>query len=170
MNGRKDYIPLNIKKEIWSKFMHPSDNRIAQCYTCNNFVRHPEAIRHCFGNSLYVSNYPSNNKNIENHRHITIIGCGQYGHRKSEHNGGLVSTKNLVIQCSNCNLRLGVNNITNSMKADVLMVDASLFVNVDEGHLFYESDYTCSKNTACGKKCKNKCIYGEKYCHLHIHN
>lgn len=167
---KKDVIPLDIKKIVWKKSMYPTEKRIAQCYTCEKFVRYPESLRNCFYKPLNILCYPGHKSPADIHGRIPINGNAQFGHIISEYHGGSVSSDNLVVQCGDCNRKQGTRNMEPYMKADVVFLDAGLFIGNNDGHEFIDDDRTCLGLTIRGTRCKNKCASYSDYCHQHLHN
>ena len=134
---KKDLIKKQEKILTWIKCMHPKDNRIAQCHTCEFFVRYPQSIKE------YFNIIPERNSGYFNKEsyilHSSIImanDVGQFGHIISENNGGEPVADNLVIQCRSCNSRLGSKNMTTDDHADTIMVDDNIFTKFDDNWRF----------------------------------
>lgn len=170
MYSRKETIPLHVKIIVWIRCMYSQDNRIAQCHTCEKFVRYPESLRNCFRKPLDILCYPGHKSPADIHGRIPIDGNAQFGHVISEHHGGSVSSDNLVIQCGDCNRRQGIRNIEPHMKADIVFLNTGLFIGNNDGHKFIDDERTCLGITVRGTRCKNKCASCSYYCHQHLHN
>ena len=154
----KQNIPLPIKIAVWERCRHPADPRIAQCYTCYKCVRYPSPlIRYLIDN---YSTFAINNTHLP----YQIYGVGEYGHIFPESFGGQVSVNNLVIQCKDCNVRLGAHEMPMDTQ-DVVMISTDANIN---SHLMdVDQCEQCMYIKKNGEQCKNRPRPGHSYCHIH---
>jgi len=155
LRKRKEHILKGVKYKVWLRDCHKSDNRVSQCATCENIVKAPQSVIE----SLNIKDTIISTSDL-----YKCNGVGEFGHIKSEHNGGKAITSNLRIQCKKCNTSLGSNNMK-IPKMDSVMLDREE-INAS----FMEVDYnneTCNHNIK-DRKCKNKPLRNREYCHIHL--
>ena len=157
---KKEIIPLDVKEEVWSRSALYYDKSYCQCETCDRFVRIPESLRRIF--------------NIEEKKDYTLLvngiankvhGVAEFGHVISESNGGRAIPENLIVQCKQCNLSQGCQNIVeiNYERDMVDVIHETLDVCMEE-----RPEY-CVFIKKNNERCKNKTIQG-KYCSVHFTN
>ena len=154
----KEYISSIIKKTVWDQQSLIHFPYISQCYTCSEFCRVPQSIRHYY-------QLPFNFEYLN-------LRLAHFSHIISEYNGGKAVTDNLVIQCYECNTSLGSFNITESMVADIIMIDDDIineifYVNEPmdlyiPGHCETKCCYKIFNNY-----CNNNRMKNCSYCHIH---
>ena len=151
---KKESILSSVKQKVWKRDCHKSDNRVAQCATCEAIVRAPQSII----KSLKIKDTLISSSDL-----YECSGVGEFGHIISEYNGGKASVSNLRIQCKKCNTSLGSNNMV-IPKLDTVMLDSeeinTSFMDVD----YYNE--TCN-HIVKDRKCKNKPLKNREYCHIH---
>ena len=156
-NITKQTIPLNIKIKIWKENHHISDSCLSQCQynNCGKILRCPLSIRKYFDihNELKGCKY-------------ILYPNAEFGHIKSEKNGGKATYENLIIQCKECNTKLGSKNITNVCIGDALMINNNNHINNTLDFMDIESKY-CLVYTSKGKQCKNKASFSNGTCSIH---
>jgi hypothetical protein len=172
ISKKKEIISKSTKVSVWLRDMHPMDNRIAQCFTCDKFVRYPEALKHHFEKPHILLPY-KDTKHIDNHLNIYLAnGIGEFGHIISEHNDGKATEDNLVIQCKRCNTSLGKANIELHTKDDIVMLDSSIFSNSNNSDecAFQKTEYKCSCiiDPVHNRQCNNYRIAGRDKCQTHL--
>lgn len=173
---KKETIKKEVKEAVWIKHMCPYDNRIAQCFTCNKFVRYPESLKYHYEQPHIEVKYKKQASDVYNevYHDIFMIGCAEFGHVISERNGGKATVDNLVIQCKKCNTHLNSKNLTNDMKADVIMVDASTISTASDENI--NSDFSCEEykcsyiNKTTKKQCNNHRLSGRMKCQTHLYS
>ena len=154
LRKRKETILTSVKQKVWKRDCHKSDNRVAQCATCEIIVRAPQSII----KSLKIKDTLISSSDL-----YECNGVGEFGHIISEHNGGKATVSNLRIQCKKCNTSLGANNMI-IPKLDAVMLDSE-----EISSSFMEIDYyneTCN-HIVKDRKCKNKPLKNREYCHIH---
>lgn len=149
----KNNIPLTIKKKVWQLYAHPADNRFAQCATCETIVKYPESLKKYYKNKNIL---PS-----------IYCGVGEFGHIIPEAIGGKETVDNLMIQCKDCNTKLGTKILEIPEDMDIVMMD----VPENQPKIVYMDSDRCLYNRAGEKKdrrCKNKSIDDSGFCSIHI--
>ena len=151
--GRKETIPLDIKKQVWERYQHPGDNRVAQCATCEKLTSKPKSI--------------SKDINPNKLPYLNIVGPGEFSHIISEKNGGPAILKNLTIQCKGCNLKLGSNNLKEEEMLqnsyNTVMLDAYL---EDIDNMEFTKNI-CAYKKKNGIQCRNKPLENSMVCYVH---
>lgn len=175
ISTKKEHIPKDVKETVWMIYMNKADNRIAQCFTCEKYVRYPEILKHHYEHPHIELKYKK--KYVVDDPHLDIIlssSCAEFGHIISEYNGGKATADNLVIQCKDCNLKLHTNNITHCMKSDTVMIDINVLVNGHDDNTncdYSLEEYKCSYiiNKNINKQCNNKRLDGRDRCQIHLY-
>ena len=154
LRKRKETILTSVKQKVWKRDCHKSDNRVAQCATCETIVRAPQSI---------IKSLKIKDTLISSSELYECRGVGEFGHIVSEHNGGKATVSNLRIQCKKCNTSLGSNNMV-IPKLDAVMLDSE-----EISSSFMEVDYyneTCN-HIVKYRKCKNRPLKNREFCHIH---
>ena len=160
---KNQQILKHSKEQTWKKNMNNYDNRIAQCYNCNNFVKFPKELRHHYKNPDSNLNYIDTKNTVDLHTGINILGTALFARIIDDD-----MSVNYIIQCMNCNSMINKNIKNECIKGDIIMLDAHIFSSQNMINVYNESEYTCSKMTKRGKKC-NKPRHSNDLCLFHIH-
>jgi hypothetical protein len=155
LRKRKETILTSIKQKVWTRDCHKSDNRVAQCATCEHIVRAPQSL---------IKSLKIKDTLISPSELYECRGVGEFGHIISEYNGGKATLSNLRIQCKKCNTSLGSDNIK-IRKLDVVMLDSDE-INTSPMEVDYYNE-TCNHNVK-DRKCKNKPLKNREFCHIHL--
>ena len=154
------------KEQTWKNYMNKFDNRIAQCYNCDNHVKFPKELRHHYENPDSILNYVDIKNRIDIHGGINILDAALFEH--VIHDDSTEHDENYIIQCKTCN-EMTHKNITNEcVEDDIVMLDAHIFGFQNMTNKYSDSEYSCSKITSRGKQC-NRPRHSNNLCSLHIY-
>jgi len=164
---KKDNIPAKVKQQVWDYYsvLLGRDPRIAQCYTCPQFLRYPKSLK------LYLQKkYNLNNDFMEELDRLPDeqLKLAAFGHICAEAKGGLTNVCNLVLQCNTCNQRLGTRSIEDYIN-EVGITDTNmdtLYEDSDTDYMEAESK-RCLGITQKGEQCKKCAMKRDIYCHQH---
>jgi hypothetical protein len=156
----KERIPIQVKRAVWDRFCHPSDNNYAQCWVCGFLCRRPQSLVK-YGDLInwLDSTLPA-----------------EFGHRIAEKQGGATNVDNLVIECKSCNVKHGTDPIP-SRYPDVHMYNSTngsfpkeAFAQLPE-YMVVETESTGIKCSAwinhANRSCNNKVLQGCNFCTIH---